>query len=55
MSRGVITGSTAIVERLQAKVKQKDGEIELLQVCTQQRNKIKTEVEKDAIHKFSQS
>ncbi|XP_074606065.1 TATA element modulatory factor-like isoform X2 [Acropora palmata] len=31
MSRGVITGSTAIVERLQAKVKQKDGEIELLQ------------------------
>ncbi|XP_067044419.1 TATA element modulatory factor-like isoform X3 [Acropora muricata] len=31
LSRGVITGSTAIVERLQAKVKQKDGEIELLQ------------------------
>ena len=32
ISRGIMGGSTAMVERLQAQVKQKDGEIELLQV-----------------------
>lgn len=48
-----MTGSTAMVERLQAQVKQKDGEIDLLQVRTQQKDKIKTEIERDAIHTFS--
>ena len=32
ISRGLMGGGTAMVERLQAQVKQKDGEIELLQV-----------------------
>ena len=32
ISRGIMGAGTAMVERLQAQVKQKDGEIELLQV-----------------------
>lgn len=38
ISRGLMGGGTAMVERLQAQVKQKDGEIELLQVLVKDSN-----------------
>lgn len=50
LSRGFVAGSTAMVERLQAHVKQKDGEIELLQEEIQSLQKTRDSLTEDLTH-----